>query len=470
MAEEKDIRETLEIMDKAKREALVERQHEYFMKGNTLPLEFRRKQLLILKQALRTFEPRLLEALRLDLGKSTFESYETELGMVFSELTFALANLRKWAKRKTVKTPVVHFPAKSSVYQEPLGVALILSPWNYPLQLALSPLIACISAGNCAVLRPSHSAPHTAKIIEELISDSFEPEYIAVINGETKISQELLTLRFDHIFFTGSPSVGRQVMEAAAKHLTPVTLELGGKSPCIVDSTANIELAARRIVWGKFLNAGQTCVAPDYVLADERIAERLIERMICYIKAFYGENPLESKDLPQIINEKHFYRLCALIEADKIRHGGGYTSENRKIEPTILTGISEDSAAMKEEIFGPLLPVLTYEKLEEAVDFVKQREKPLALYFFSNSLKNEKKVLRNISFGGGCINDTIMHLANPHLGFGGVGQSGMGSYHGESGFKTFSHQKSILKKGRIDLPLRYPPYEGKLGVLRFLLK
>jgi len=471
MAEEKDVKETMEIMEKAKREALIKKQRNYFFQGNTLSVEFRRKQLITLKQALCTFEPRIMQALKLDLGKTAFESYETEFSMVLSEINFALSHLKKWTKKKPVKTPMVHFPSKSTVYQEPLGVALILSPWNYPLQLALAPLVSCISAGNCAVLRPSHSAPHTAKLIEEMISVHFAPEYIAVVNGETKISQELLKLRFDYIFFTGSPAVGKTVMEAAAKNLTPVTLELGGKSPCIVDHTANIEVAARRIVWGKFLNAGQTCVAPDYVLADQRIAERLIERMTQYIVAFYGMKPLESKDLPQIINEKHFNRLCGLLEGQNIRCGGAFDPNMRRIEPTILTDVREDSALMQEEIFGPLLPVLTYEKMEELIAFLKKREKPLALYLFTNSKKNEKKIIRNISFGGGCINDTIVHLANPHLSFGGVGQSGMGSYHGKKGFESFSHEKSILKKNsRVDIPLRYPPYLGKLRLLRLLLK
>ncbi|WP_245157096.1 aldehyde dehydrogenase [Anaerovorax sp. IOR16] len=471
MAEEKDIKETLDVMEKAKRKLLVEKQHSYFFEGNTLPMEFRRKQLLKLKQALQVYEPRIMEALKKDLGKSAFESYETELGMVLSELNFALLNLKKWTKKKNTKTPWVHFPSKSAMYQEPLGVVLILSPWNYPLQLSLAPLVSCIAAGNCAVLKPSHSAPHTTAIMEEMISTYFAPEYIAVISGETEISQELLKLKFDYIFFTGSPAVGKIVMKAASKHLTPVTLELGGKSPCIVDGTANIEIAARRIVWGKFLNAGQTCVAPDYVLVDESVKERLVDRMIQYILAFYGTKPLKSKDLPHIINEKHFNRLCGLLEGQNIRYGGKFDAEIRKIEPTILTEVKENSAVMQEEIFGPLLPILTYNKLENAIDFIKKREKPLALYLFTNSQKNERKILQKVSFGGGCINDTIVHLANPHLSFGGVGQSGMGAYHGKKGFETFSHEKSILKKHvGIDIPLRYPPYMGKLGLLHLLLK
>lgn len=471
MAEEKDIKETWDMMEKAKRKLLVEKQHSYFSAGNTLPLEFRREQLLALKEALLVYEPRFIGALKEDLGKAAFESYETEIGMVLSELRFTLTHLNEWAKPKKVKTSLMHFPSKSKIYQEPLGVALILSPWNYPFQLSLSPLVSCIAAGNCAVLKPSHSAPHTAELIEEMIAAYFVPEYITVIRGEPEMNQDLLKQKFDYIFFTGSPAVGKIVMKAAAKHLTPVTLELGGKSPCIVDSTANIEIAARRIVWGKFLNAGQTCVAPDYVLVEQGMKERLIERMKQYIIAFYGSKPLESKDLPCIINEKHFSRLCKLLEGQNIRYGGQFDPESRKIEPTILTEVKENSMLMQEEIFGPLLPILTYEKLEEAIAFIKKREKPLALYLFTNSRKNEKKVIKTLSFGGGCINDTIVHLANPHLGFGGVGQSGMGSYHGKKGFETFSHEKGVLKKSTtIDVPLRYPPYEGKLKILHLLLK
>lgn len=471
MAEEKDIKETWSVMEKANKKRLVEKQQSYFSEGNTLPLAFRRKQLLALKEALLVYEPRLIGALKEDLGKAAFESYATELGMVLSELRFTLARFNGWAKPKTKRTPWMHFPSKSKVYQEPLGVTLILSPWNYPLQLTFSPLVASIAAGNCAIVKPSRLAPRTAELIEEMIASYFSPEYITVVRGDRETSNDLLEQKFDHIFFTGSPEVGKIVMEAAAKHLTPVTLELGGKSPCIVDCTAKVDIAARRIVWGKFLNAGQTCVAPDYVLVDQSVKELLIERMTKYIVAFYGSKPLESKDLPCIVNETHFDRLCGLLEDQTIRYGGKFDGESRKIEPTILTDVDENSLVMQEEIFGPILPILTYKKIGEAVTFIKEREKPLALYLFTSSKNNEKNIMQNVSFGGGCINDTIVHLANPYLGFGGVGQSGMGSYHGEKGFETFSHEKSVLKKSTgIDVPLRYPPYEGKLGILHALLK
>lgn len=453
-------------------EALVARQRAYFKQGNTLSESFRRRQLEMLDYGLRKYEAALLSALKQDLGKSPFEAYETEIGMLKMELRHAKKELRRWMEPQRKKTPLLHFPAESRVYREPLGVNLILSPWNYPLQLALAPLVAAISAGNCAVIKPSRHAPNTAEALYQMVRDCFDPEYICVVLGGDECNDILLEQRFDHIFFTGSPRVGKIIMEAASAHLTPVTLELGGKSPCIVDQTAKVDLAARRIVWGKFLNAGQTCVAPDHVWVHSKLKEPLIKAMEAYIKAFYGENPLESKDLPKIVNLKHFHRLEQLLQEGTIRCGGHADSRSRRIEPTVMTDPFEDSSLLKEEIFGPILPVLEFRDLNDVEAAIKDGEKPLSLYLFTSDKRVEKKVIKELSFGGGCINDTIVHLANAHLPFGGVGNSGMGAYHGLRGFETFSHEKSVIKKGTwLDVPLRYPPYgKKKTAVLKKLMK
>ncbi len=457
--------EQLELPD------LLERQRSFFRSGKTLSVRFRLEHLARLKAALTEGEQEILGALEQDLGKPPFESYETELGMVLSEISCAQKHLRSWARREKRKTPPEHFPANSRVYKEPLGVVLILAPWNYPLQLTLSPLVSALSAGNCAIVKPSRYAPRTAEVVERIITRAFPPEYVAVVRGDGGVNRRLLELRFDHILFTGSTAVGREVMGAAAKHLTPVTLELGGKSPCLVEQSANLELAARRIAWGKCINAGQTCVAPDYVLVDRRHEKKLVDRLEKYLRAFYGALPLMNPDYPRIVNEKHFDRLLGLMEGEAVAFGGGSDREALKIEPTILTNVDTDSPVMREEIFGPLLPVISYDRLDEALDFVKSGEKPLALYLFTGDRRVERKVLRSVSFGGGCVNDTIVHLANPHLGFGGVGESGMGAYHGKKGFDTFSHEKSVLKKSvRLDLPFRYPPYRRGTGLLKLFLK
>lgn len=450
---------------------IIEKQRSYFNTGATLPLAFRVRQLKRLKQALQEFEPQLLSALQEDLGKPVFEGYEAELGILHEEINFTLRHLKAWARPKRVPTPLVHFPAKSTIYTEPLGVVLIMSPWNYPLQLTIAPLIAAISAGDCAVVKPSRYSPATSAAIEKMLGQYFDREYISVFQGGSQVNTELLTLKYDHIFFTGSPHVGRIVMEAAAKNLTPVTLELGGKSPCIVDETADIALAARRIAWGKLINAGQTCVAPDYALVHEKVRDQFVKEYITSVKSFYGEDILHNGEYCKIINEKHFTRLCGLLSSGTAVFGGKADESVRKIEPTVLTEVSPESPVMQEEIFGPILPVLPFRSFSEAVDFVKARQKPLALYLFTTDAQRELRVLNEVPFGGGCVNDTVVHLSNPHMHFGGVGESGMGGYHGKMGFYTFSHQKSVLKKSnRLDVPFRYAPYGERLSLLKKLMK
>lgn len=449
----------------------IEKQRSYFHTGETLPLAFRIRQLERLKQALKEYEPQLLLALREDLGKPEFEGYEAELGILYEEINYTLKHLKSWARPQRVPTPMVHFPAKSAVYTEPLGVVLIMSPWNYPLQLTVAPLIAAISAGDCAVVKPSRYSAATSAVIEKMLAQYFDPQYITVFQGGSQVNTELLKLKYNHIFFTGSPHVGRIVMEAAAKNLTPVTLELGGKSPCIVDETADIPLAARRIAWGKLLNAGQTCVAPDYVLIHASRQEEFAREYATAARRFYGEDPLHNPEFCKIINEKHFHRLVGLLSGASPALGGKADESERKIEPTLLTGVTADSPVMQEEIFGPILPVLPFQTFSEAVEFVQNRQKPLALYLFTQSVQREQRVLLEVPFGGGCVNDTVVHLSNPNMAFGGVGESGMGGYHGRAGFLTFSHQKSVLKKSvRLDVPVRYAPYGDRLPFLKKLMK
>ena len=440
-------------------EEIVRRQRSFFAAGLTKEYKFRMKQLQNLAVCMHEYETDIFDALKKDLNKAPFECYATEIGIVLDEIRYMQKHLRKFMRPERVHTPITQFPAKSVRISEPYGVVLVMAPWNYPFQLAMCPLVGALASGNCVVIKPSAYAPHTSKVIAKIIQENFPSQLVSVVEGGREENTELLKQRFDYIFFTGGVNVGKLVMEAAAKHLTPVTLELGGKSPCIVDETADIRLTARRLVWGKYLNAGQTCVAPDYLLGQSTVRDKLIEMMKKEIRRQFGEEPLKNKDYVKIVNIKHMKRLQGLMRDTVILAGGRVSEELRKIEPTILGGINENSPVMQEEIFGPLLPVLTFERIEEAVSFVNKREKPLALYLFTKSAQNEKKVLKNTSCGGGCVNDVVVHLATPYMPFGGVGNSGMGSYHGKQSFETFSHKKSIMKKALwLDIPLRYQPY------------
>lgn len=438
--------------------AVVQEQQEFFATGVTKSIPFRKLALQKLAQVIQQKEARIFCALRLDLNKSEAESRLTETGMVLQEIRFLLRHVSQWAKPHIVPTPLAQMPGVSVSVAEPRGCVLVLSPWNYPFQLNLLPLVDALAAGNCVVLKPSEHAPHTAAIVREIIEDCFPRQYVAVLRGGTAVSKQLLHQPFDFIFFTGSERVGRLVLEHAAKTLTPVCLELGGKSPCIVDETADLRLAAKRIAFGKLLNAGQTCVAPDYVLVQERVQQPLLAYLRYYFKRFLRS----AKEYPKIAVPAHFDRLLNWMEMEKIAFGGAFNRDTQQIAPTILCPVEPDAPVMQEEIFGPLLPVLPYQNLWDAVAFLQARPKPLALYLFSEDRLNQSLVLNRLSFGGGCVNDTILHLANPHLGFGGVGASGMGRYHGKAGFDTFSNVKGIRKvSGAFDLPLRYPPY-GKL--------
>lgn len=440
-------------------EELVKNHRDYFESGVTLSYSFRLNALKKLKENIIKKEKAIMDALALDLGKSATESYMCEIGMVLSELKYAIRHLKRWMKKERVTTPLAQFPSRSFVVKEPLGVVLIMSPWNYPFMLAIDPLIGAISAGNCVVIKPASYAKNTSNIIKELIDDCFDERYVSVVLGGREENSTLLEQRFDYIFFTGSVSVGKFVAEKAAKNLTPVTLELGGKSPCIVDSTANLKIAARRLAFGKFLNVGQTCVAPDYLLIEKSVKDKFLSYLKLEIEKMFSRSPLTNDSYGKIINEKHFNHICGLIEKDKVIFGGESDEKLLKIAPTILDGVTLDDACMKEEIFGPILPVLTFESVNEALKIVKNFEKPLALYLFSNDKKVVNRILQSVSFGGGCVNDTIIHLATTKMGFGGVGYSGYGSYHGKRSFLTFSHEKSIVKKNpSVDLPIRYQPY------------
>ncbi|MDX5421985.1 MAG: aldehyde dehydrogenase [Hymenobacteraceae bacterium] len=450
---------------------LVRRQHGFFASGRTLNLNFRREKLRALHAAITQHEQELFDAMYADFRKPEMESYTTEVGFVEQELKLTLKQLKQWAKPRKVKESLINFPAKSYIYTEPYGVALIIGPWNYPFQLLFNPLIGAMAAGNCVILKPSELTPSTSAVIAKLIRESFDEEYVAAVEGGVETSQRLLQERYNYIFFTGSTQVGKVIMKAAAEHLTPVTLELGGKSPAIVADDADLELTARRITWGKLLNVGQTCVAPDYVLVQEDVKEELIQQIIQCVKDFYGENPAESPDYARIINDRHFDRLKGYLSSGLVRAGGQTDEASRYIAPTILDQVTWDSPVMQEEIFGPILPVLTYSDLDEAIKTVNQHERPLALYFFSSDKRRQKKILKETHFGGGCINDTISHLVNPNLPFGGVGGSGMGSYHGQSSYDLFSNHKSVLHRGTwLDLPLRYPPYKDRLPSIRKLFK
>ena len=440
-------------------EDVLAAQRRYFDSGATRPLRFRREMLTRLELALTRWEGELLEALRADLNKSPYEGYMSELGPTLAELRFARGHLKKWARPVWHPAPLSQFPSVGTVYREPYGVSLILAPWNYPLFLTLAPLVSAIAAGCTAVVKPGEDAPASARALAEVLGRVFPPEYITVAEGGREEAEALVDKPFDVIFFTGSPAVGKKVMAAAAEHLTPVTLELGGKSPCMVDETADLTVAARRIVFGKFLNCGQTCVAPDYVLVSQSVKEKFLSEIVCEIGRMYGPDPLQNLSYGKIINQKHFMRLASLLDREKVVVGGGCDPERLRIAPTVLDGVSPEDPVMQEEIFGPILPVLTVDSLDQAIAFVRARPRPLALYLFTSDRTVERRVFRELSFGGGCVNDTILHLASSRLPFGGVGNSGMGAYHGKRSFLTFSHEKGILKTStRLDMPLRYPPY------------
>ena len=442
----------------------------FFDAGNTLEAGIRLGWLRALQQGIVRHEAELLAALELDLGKAPMEGYMTEVGMVLDELRCQIRNLRRWARPRRVRTPLAQFHAVSRIYREPYGLVLVMAPWNYPLQLSLEPLIGAIAAGNCVVLKPSNYAPHTAKAMERLLQDCLPRELVRVVQGGRAENAALLETRFDYIFFTGGKTVGRLVMEKAARYLTPVSLELGGKSPVLVLDDANLDLAARRILFGKLLNAGQTCVAPDYVLVQRSAKDALVAAMRKYIALFLGEHPLRSPEYPHIVNEKHAQRLNDLLTDATILAGG--KSDGLRIEPTLIEVRDRTAPAMQEEIFGPILPILPMDTIEDMIAFVRGDEKPLALYLFTESKAVQREVLRRLSFGGGCVNDTVVHLATTHMGFGGVGASGMGAYHGKRSFDTFSHEKSVLDKSTfLDLPIRYHPYtQKKEKLLRFFLK
>lgn len=442
-----------------KYEEIIKSHKKFFESGKTLDISYRKNALIKLKEAIENYEDRILYSLKLDLGKSEFEAYETELGIVKSELKNTIKNLEKWSSPQKVRSTIINPLSKNRIYNQPYGVCLILSPWNYPLQLSIMPLIASIAAGNCTILKLSELSPFTSSCIKEMIDNTFEKEYVSVFCGEAEEAVSLIESDVDFIFYTGNPKIGSSVAESAGRRLIPYVLELGGKSPCIIDKTADLDYTAKKIIWGKFMNAGQTCVAPDYIIADRLIYLELVDKLKYYIKKFYGENPIYSKDYPKIINEKNFDRILNLIDNKKIIFGGEFDKASLKIEPTVLKVDDIDEKIMQEEIFGPILPIITYKNKNEIFDIIGKNKNPLALYFFTKDSMFEKEVIEKISFGGGCINDTIIHCTSEGLPFGGIGKSGIGNYHGKASFDAFSHKKSVVKSKKImDISLKYPPF------------
>ena len=450
-------------MTGAEIQTLLGKQREYYKSGATIPVQFRIEQLKKLYATVKKYETEVNDALTADLGKSHYEGFMCESGLVLSEISYMIRHTKRFAKRKTVYTPLAQFASHSFKQPVPYGNTLIMSPWNYPFLLTIDPLADAIAAGNTAIVKPSAYSPATSKIIEKIITECFAPEYVAVVTGGRAENAALLKQKFDFVFFTGSQAVGKEVLRHTAEHLTPAVLELGGKSPCLVDESANIKLAAKRIVWGKYLNCGQTCVAPDYILCEKSVKDAFVSEVVKQIKRQYGEKPLENKDYGKIINEKHFTRLCGLIDKNKVVIGGETNAETCQIAPTVMDNVTCDDAVMGEEIFGPIMPILTFENFDTVIDELKDKDKPLALYIFSSNKQHIKRAKTELSYGGGCINDVVIHLATSEMGFGGVGESGMGSYHGKDGFDTFSHYKSIVdKKTWMDLPMRYQPFKSKL--------
>lgn len=438
---------------------IVEAQRAYYESGATIPVKARIEALKILKTAVEQYSEQLLAALKEDLGKSRSEAYMCEVGLTLSEISHVLSHIKRWARTEWKMTAITNSLAHSSIVKEPYGVVLIMSPWNYPVLLTLEPLVGALAAGNTVILKPSAYAPATSVVLKKMIDTFFDPKLVAMVTGGREENQALLNEKFDYIFFTGGVNVGKYVMRQASEHLTPITLELGGKSPVIIDQTANLWVAAKRVVFGKYLNCGQTCVAPDYVLIDETVKDKFIELVKKAIRQMYTDNALQNKDYGKMINKKHFDRVCGLIDPKKVVYGGTTNIATLQIAPTVLDNVTADDAIMQEEIFGPVLPILTFKTIDEAYRFVQSRPHPLALYLFTNDRKTEKHWLSSQPFGGGCVNDTIIHLATSNLPFGGVGNSGMGSYHGKKSFDTFSHEKAIVKKYNwLDLSLRYQPY------------
>jgi aldehyde dehydrogenase (NAD+) len=451
--------------------SLVKDQKVFFKTNQTKDVSFRLNALQKMRTAIQTNEKEIMEALKSDLNKSEFDAYSTEIGVVLEEIRFTQSRLPSWVKPKKVKTPITHAGSAGFIYPEPYGVALIIAPWNYPFQLALAPLVGAIAAGNCAILKPSELTPNTSEILAKLLKELFPEDYISVIEGGVETSGALLQEEVDYIFFTGSVPVGKVIMEAAARNLTPFTLELGGKSPCIVHEDAKIKLAAKRIAWGKFMNAGQTCIAPDYLYLHHSIKDVFLRHLKEAIKELYGVRPLENANFTRIVSEKHFDRLCSFLCNGDIYSGGKTKLEKLVIEPTVLTDITWEDPVMDDEIFGPILPVLIYKELSEVIDGIHNHPNPLSLYLFTEDKRIQKEILETISFGGGCLNDTVYHFVSPYLPFGGVGASGMGAYHGKGSFDTFSHKKSVLKQTTLfDIPFRYPNVKNGLTKIKRFLK
>lgn len=450
---------------------LLNQHRRFYQTLKTKSLDFRLKQLLTLRTAIKKYEKDIIVALEQDLGKHEFEAYTNEVGFTLDSIGYTMKHLKKWAKDQRVKTPIHQFGSKSFIQFEPYGTVLIIAPFNYPFQLLIEPLIGAIAAGNTVVLKPSEYTVHTEAVILKMMDEFFEKDYITVITGGREMTTELINSKFDYIFFTGSVNVGKVVMKAAAENLIPVTLELGGKSPTIVDKSAKVDLAAKRIAWGKFLNAGQTCIAPDYVYVHQSIEPLFKEKLKTYIHEFYGHDPKESVDYGHIVTKRHHNRLIDLIHPEKIYSGGSHDHEKLYIEPTILENVTWSDPVMGEEIFGPILPILKFENLDEVIDMITSRDKPLALYLFAEDKSVQDKILKSTSFGGGAINDTISHVASPYLPFGGVGPSGMGGYHGKYSFEVFSHRRSLIKKStKIDMKLIYPPYKDKVKLAKLFMK
>ena len=451
---------------------ILARQRAFFNTGKTLPMAWRKAALERLKGAILAHEGEINDALRADLNKSPSETYMCETGMTLAELSYMKRHMARWARRRRVLSPLAQFPSASFTVRNPYGVVLIMSPWNYPFMLTMEPLIGAIAAGNCCVVKPSAYAPATSAVIAKIIGECFDPGHVAVVEGGRQENQALMKQKFDYIFFTGSVSVGREVMRCAAEHLTPVSLELGGKSPCVVEATAKLDLAARRLAFGKLLNSGQTCVAPDYLLIDRRVKDEFLTLLGKYLRQMAGEDALDNDSCVRMVSRRHFDRVRALIDPQKVVIGGRCCEESLRIEPTVMDNVTPDDPVMQEEIFGPVLPVITYATLDEAIALIKSRPHPLALYLFTEDKAVERRFLDGVAYGGGCINDTIIHLATSRMGFGGVGDSGMGSYHGQRSFDAFSHEKSIVKKSSlIDLPMRYMPYASwKDTLIRLFLR